>query len=117
MAGGLLFAQLVTVAHACTRAIAAPEPATQLVQRAENMNMDCPATKCVAASATVCESHCTYGQQIDIQPHAPVAAIAPQPGLTIRVVPAIVSPSPRPIFLQARSTAPAFSLLFGRFLA
>ena len=117
---GLLFAQIVTVAHACTlvvpasQAVASVEPADD-----DAMPSDCPTmAKRVAANAKVCDSHCAYGQQIDVQPDAPVAAIAPHPALTIRVrvVSSIVERALATIFLHARSTAPPVSLLFSRFL-
>jgi hypothetical protein len=81
------------------------------------MPSDCAAmAKRVAANAKVCESHCAFGQQIDVQPDAPVAAIAPQPALTVRVISSIAQPSFDTIFLDARSTAPPVALLFSRFL-
>ena len=114
---GIAFAQIVTVAHACTlvapvsQAVALGEPTD------ETMPSDCAAmAKRVAANAKVCESHCAYGQQIDVQPDAPVAAIAPQPALTIGVVSSIVQPPFDKTFLHARSTAPPVSLLYSRFL-
>jgi hypothetical protein len=115
---GLVFAQLITVAHACTLAVPASQAAATFVQPAdETMPSDCAAmAKRVAANAKVCESHCAFGQQIDVQPDAPVAAIAPQPALTVRVVPSIVQPSLDTTFFHARSTAPPVSLLFSRFL-
>jgi hypothetical protein len=115
---GLVIAQFITVAHACTLAVPTSQAAATLGQPAdETMPSDCAAmAKRVAANATVCESHCAYGQQIDVQPDAPVAAIAPQPALTIRVMSSIVQPSLGTIFLHARSTAPPVSLLFSRFL-
>jgi hypothetical protein len=118
MTVGLVFAQFVTVAHACTLAIPVLQSAATFAQPAdETMPSDCPAmAKRVAANANVCASHCTYGQQIDAQPDAPVAAIAPQPALTVRVISSIVEPSLATSFLRARSTAPPVSLLFSRFL-
>jgi len=115
---GLVFAQLITVAHACTLAVPASQAAATFVQPAdETMPSDCAAmAKRVAANAKVCESHCAFGQQIDVHPDAPVAAIAPQPALTVRVVPPIVQASLGTTFLHARSTAPPVSLLFSRFL-
>jgi hypothetical protein len=59
---------------------------------------------------------CRRGQQIELQPDAPVAAIAPQPALTVCVTSSILQPSLDTIFLHARSTAPPVSLLFSRFL-
>jgi hypothetical protein len=114
---GLVFAQFITVAHACTLAIPALQAATFAEPADETMPSDCPAmTKRGAANAKVCEAHCTYGQQIDVQPDPPVAAIAPQSALTVRVISSIVQPSFDTSFLRARSTAPPVSLLFSRFL-
>src|SRR5438105_11566207 len=111
---GVVFAQVVTVAHACTLAVPAFQAATLVQPVDDAMPSDCPAKG--AANAKVCDSHCAYGQQIDVQGDAPVAAIAPQPALTISVVSPIVRPSLDTIFLHARSTAPPVSLLFSRFL-
>jgi hypothetical protein len=114
---GVVFAQIVTAAHACTLAVPAPPTATLVEPNDVTMPSDCAAmAKEVAANAKVCDSHCAYGQQIDVQPDAPVAAIAPQPALTVGVVPSIVQPSFDKTFLHARSTAPPVSLLFSRFL-
>ena len=115
---GLVFAQIVTTAHACTLAFPTPQAPTTLAQEPdETMPSDCAAmAKRVAANAKVCESHCAYGQQIDAQSDAPVAAIAPQPALTVRVTWSMVQPSLDTISLHARSTAPPVSLLFSRFL-
>src|SRR5438132_306366 len=112
---GVVFAQVVTVAHACMLAVPAFQ-AAKLVQPADDtMPSDCPSNG-ATANANVCDSHCAYGQQIDVQGDAPVAAIAPQPALTISVVSPIERPSLDTIFLHARSTAPPISLLFSRFL-
>lgn len=118
MTVGLVFAQFVTVAHACTLAQPALRAEVTFVQPADQtMPPDCPAmAKSVAANANVCQSHCAYGQQIDVHPDAPAAAIAPQPALTVRVMSPIVQPSLDTMFLHARSTAPPVSLLFSRFL-
>lgn len=115
---GLVFAQIVTVAHACALAVPALQTGATFVEPAdESMPSDCAMmAKRVAANANVCDSHCAYGQQIDVQNDAPVAAIAPQPGLTVRIVSSIVEPALATIFLHARSTAPPVSLLFSRFL-
>jgi hypothetical protein len=83
----------------------------------DTMPSDCATmTKRVAANAKVCESHCAYGLQIDVQSDAPVAAIATQPPLTVRIVSSIVQPSLDTTALHARRTAPPVSLLFSRFL-
>jgi hypothetical protein len=114
---GLMFAQIVTVAHACTLAVPVSQAVAFGQPADEAMASDCAAmVKRVAANAKVCDAHCAYGQQIDVQPDAPVAAIAPQPPLTVDVVSVIVQRSLDPIFLHARSTAPPVSLLFSRFL-
>ena len=118
---GVVFAQIVTVAHACTLALAASQPVTAFVEPTNDaMEQGCLGmAKCGAASANAnaCESHCIYGQQIDVQPAIPLAAFAPQPGLIVRAVPPIEQPSLDAIFLRAKTTAPPVSLLFGRFLA
>jgi hypothetical protein len=73
--------------------------------------------KPAAAHAKVCEAHCTYGKRIDGRQDAPVAVIAPQATLTIRVISSLVHLRlNRGIFLSARSVAPPVSLLFSRFL-
>jgi hypothetical protein len=114
---GLVFAQVVTVAHACTLVVPMSQAATFVEPADEAMPSDCPAmAKRVVKNAKVCDSHCAYGQQIDVQSDAPVAAIAPQPALTVGVVSLPVLGSLDTIFLHARSTAPPISLLFSRFL-
>jgi hypothetical protein len=115
---GLVFAQLITVAHACTLVVPASQAIATFVQPADDtMPSDCAAmAKRAAVNAKVCESHCAFGQQIDVQPDTPVAAIAPQPALTVRVMSSIGQPSFDTIFLHARSTAPPVSVLFSRFL-
>jgi hypothetical protein len=113
---GLLFAQFVTAAHACTIDLSASLPATIVATAVdEAMPSDC-AGGVSRANANVCESHCTHGQQIDAQSDAPTAAIALQPALTVRVSLPIVRRSFDTITLHARSTAPSLSLLFSRFL-
>jgi hypothetical protein len=114
---GVVFAQIITVAHACTLAVPATQPAAFGQPGDESMPEDCAAmAKRAVPNGNVCDSHCAYGQQIDVQPDAPVAAIAQQPALTVSVVSSIVQLPLDAIFLQARSTAPPVSLLFSRFL-
>jgi len=115
---GIVFAQLVTVAHACTLALSTPQaPLTLAHEPLEAMAPDCVAmAERAAANTNVCEAHCAYGQQIDVHPDAPVAPIAPQPALTVAVMQSIVGPSLDTVFLYARSTAPPVSVLFSRFL-
>lgn len=118
MTFGLVFAQFVTVTHACALTVPVAQSAAAFAAPAdEAMPADCAAMVTrVAGNANACESHCTYGQQIDVQPDAPVAAIAPQPALTVRVMSSSGETSLNTIFLRARSTAPPVSLLFSRFL-
>jgi hypothetical protein len=112
---GVVFAQLVTLAHACALAVPVFHAVTLVQTADETMLSDCAAMGKSGASANVCDSHCAYGQQIDVQPDAPVAAIAPSPALTVSVRSPLVPPSLDTIFLHARSTAPPVSLLFSRF--
>jgi hypothetical protein len=114
---GVLFAQIVTVTHACTLDVPL-SPGAAIAQPAdETMPSDCPAKpKNVVGNAKGCDSHCAFGQQIDVQSDAPVAAIAPQSALTIRIALSIMPPSLDTIARHARSTAPLVSLLFSRFL-
>lgn len=115
---GVVFAQFITVAHACARIGASPQTATTLaVSAGETMPSDCHArAKRAVMNTNVCDSHCAYGQQIDVQPDAPIAAIAPQTALTVNAVSSAVQPFLDTMFLHARTTAPPLSLLFGRFL-
>jgi hypothetical protein len=115
---GVVFAQIVTAAHACTLAVSAAQAPTAAVQPPDEvMPADCTAmAKRVAASANVCKSHCDYGQQIDVHPDVPVAGIAPQPALTVNPMLPLVSDSLGATILYARSTAPPVSILFSRFL-
>lgn len=114
---GVALAQLVTVAHACALAVA-PFPMAAFDQAAvAAMPSDCAEmAKRAAANAKLCESHCAYGQQIAVQPDSPVAAIAPQPALSVSAVASIAPSALDTIYLHARSTAPPVSILFSRFL-
>ena len=115
---GVVVAQIVTAAHACTLAVPTSQAPTTVVQSAdEAMPVDCAGmAKRVAASANACESHCAYGQQIDVQPDVPVAGITPQPALTVHSLPPLVPDLLGATFLYGRSTAPPVSILFSRFL-
>jgi len=114
---GVAFAQIVTVAHACTLTVPASEAPTSARVVDMPMPPDCAQmAQRATANGNVCDAHCAYGQQIDTQPDAPAAAIAPQPALTVRVVSSIVQRSHESAALDARSTAPPVSLLFSRFL-
>jgi hypothetical protein len=115
---GVVFAQIVATAHACTLAVSTSQAPTTVVQPADPaMPVDCAGmAKRVAASANACESHCAYGQQIDVHPDVPVAGIAPQPALTVHPTTPLVPDLLGGTFLYARSTAPPVSILFSRFL-
>src|SRR5260370_11012883 len=78
---GWLFAQLVTIAHAC------PALDTNAsASSAATMPADCAAMAKLAGSNTnVCQSHCVAGEQVDTPAQAPAAALWPQPALTVRV--------------------------------
>ena len=109
---GWLFAQLVTIAHAC------PALDTNAsASSAATMPTDCPAmAKLAASNANVCQSHCVAGEQVDTQAQAPAAALSPQPALTVRIS--------APQFLKsvdrhapgACGNDPPATLLFSRFL-
>jgi len=115
---GVVFAQIVTAAHACVLVVPVSH-AVALVQSAgDSMPSDCGAMEMAAAAdAKVCESHCAHGQQIDLQPDAPVAAIAPQLALTVDVASSTAPRSFDKTFIYARSNAPPVSILFSRFLS
>jgi hypothetical protein len=114
----LVLAQVITVAHACGFSTGASHTAAALSQSTGKvMPPDCKDTpKHVSADAKVCETHCTYGQQIDVQPIMPVAAIAPLPALYVSPGQAPPEPLVNPGALRGRTTAPPALLLFGRFL-
>jgi uncharacterized membrane protein len=115
---GVIFAQFITVAHACTLTSSASLAPAAVAQEPDQARpSDCAAmAKRVAAEPNACESHCAYGQQIDVQFDSPVAAIPPQPALTVRIISSIGEASVDTISLQARSTARPVSLLFSRLL-
>jgi hypothetical protein len=115
---GVVFAQIVTAAHACTLAVPTSQAPTAVVQSAdEAMPLDCTTmAKRVAASVNVCESHCGYGQQIDVHPDVPMAGLAPQAVLTVHALLPLVPDLLGATSLFARSTAPPVSILFSRFL-
>jgi len=109
---GWLFAQLVTIAHAC------PALDTNAsASSAATIPTDCAAmAKLAASNANVCQSHCVAGEQVDTQAQAPAAALSPQPALSVRIS--------APQFLKsvdrhapgACGNDPPATLLFSRFL-
>lgn len=82
---GLVFAQIVTAAHACPNLVAASD--TAVVQPAVEFTVSCHDLADKAKdNANVCQSHCLVGQQVDTQADAPIVAIAPHEALTVHVV-------------------------------
>ena len=115
---GWLFAQIVTVAHACP----ALNPATSVasvssVAITAAMPTDCEAmAKLAGSNANVCQSHCVAGEQVDTQAQAPAAALSPQPALTVRVAdPQSVKSADRHAPGACGNDPPA-TLLFSRLL-
>ena len=109
---GWVFAQLVTIAHAC------PALDTNAsASSAATMPTDCAAmAKLAGSNANVCQSHCVDGQQVDTQAQAPAAALSPHPALTVRVSdPQSVTSADRNASAACGNDPPA-TLLFSRFL-
>ena len=115
---GWLFAQIVTVAHACP----ALNPATSVasvssVAITAAMPTDCDAmAKLADSNANVCQSHCVAGEQVDTQAQAPDAALALQPGLTVRIADVRFVKSADRHAQGARGNDPPATLLFSRLL-
>src|SRR5438874_13731794 len=84
MALGLLFAQLVTAAHACST-LALP-----LAQEQSAMPADCSGSSGTDSTVNVCALHCDTGAQVDSHADIPAPMLAPQLALTIRVADACV---------------------------
>jgi hypothetical protein len=115
---GWLFAQFVTIVHACP----ALNPATTAASVSSVPITDASPTDCAAmaqssnSNLNVCQSHCVAGQQVDTQAQAPAAALSLQTALTIRVS------EPQPVksadrhASAARGNDPPATLLFSRFL-
>ncbi len=114
---GWLFAQIVTVAHACPAATGAPQDSTAASSAVAPMPGDCAeAAKRAGSNANICQSHCAAGQQVSSDAHTPFAALAPQCALAVRAMSSSPSVAAR---LGARSPlacGPPPTLLFGRFL-
>jgi hypothetical protein len=109
---GWLFAQFVTIAHACP-ALDTNAPASS----AATMPTDCAAmAKLAGSNANVCQSHCVAGEQVDTQAQAPAAALSPQPALTIRVAEPQFVKSVERHTADACGSDPPATLLFSRFL-
>src|SRR5205814_369171 len=83
---GVLFAQIVTAAHACSALALSP------AQEQSAMPADCPQSAAgIDSTINVCASHCDAGAQVDSDTDVPVVVMAPQPGLTIRIADVHVS--------------------------
>jgi hypothetical protein len=114
---GWLFAQLVTVAHACP-ALGSPEKNTSAASAGATAPMpeNCDSMAKKAGSTTnVCQSHCTGDQQLGSDVPVPSAVLAPQPALIVRVCAADVSSSPS-VYASPPRGGPPPTLVFGRFL-
>jgi hypothetical protein len=115
---GWLFAQFVTIVHACP----ALNPATSAasissVVATAATPTDCEAmAKLAGSNANVCQSHCVAGQQVDTQAQAPAAALSPQTALTVRVADPQFVKSAEGHASVARGNDPPATLLFSRFL-
>ncbi len=80
MALGLLFAQIVTVAHACPTLVLPP------AQQQSAMPADCTQSSVnIDSTINVCASHCDAGAQVDSHADIPAPVIAPQVALTVRL--------------------------------
>jgi hypothetical protein len=115
---GWLFAQFVTIAHACP----ALNPATSAASVSSLAITDATPTDCAEmaqssnSNPNVCQSHCFAGQQVDTQAQAPAAALSPQPALTVRVADPQFAKSADGHASAARGNDPPATLLFSRFL-
>lgn len=115
---GFAFAQIVTAAHACSGLIDISQPtATSAAPDADAMPEGCAdMSRTTGSTFNVCEAHCVVGQQVDVHTEAPMAAIAPQPALTVRLVDPRISARADARSPSAAASAPPPLLLFSRFL-
>src|SRR5437899_11170008 len=82
---GLLFAQIVTAAHACSTLALPP------AQEPSAMPADCAQSSVrIDSTINVCVSHCDSGAQVDSHADIPAPMLAPKLALTIRVADAYV---------------------------
>jgi hypothetical protein len=80
VAVGLLFAQIVTAAHACSMFAMPP------AQEQSAMPANCAQSSGrVDSTINVCAAHCASGAQVDSHADVPAPLIAPQLALAIRV--------------------------------
>ena len=115
---GWLFAQIVTVAHACPALTPQAQDSTAAsAAGAAPMASDCAAMAKQAGSNTnVCQAHCFAGEQVGSDAQTPAAALAPQVALAVRAcgVEVPVLASLRASLLRAAGPPP--TLLFSRLL-
>ena len=79
VAMGLLSAQIVTAAHACSALAMLP------AQEQSAMPADCTqSSERIDSTINVCASHCASGSQVDSHADVPAPMTAAQPALTIR---------------------------------
>ena len=115
---GWLFAQFVTLAHACPALNPATSPAiVSSVATPAAMPTDCAEmAKSANSNINICQSHCVAGEQVDTQAQAPAAALSPQPALTVRVADPQLAKSADRHAPGACGNDPPATLLFSRFL-
>lgn len=115
---GLAFAQVVTAVHACSiLTLAAQSPVQADSPIGQTMPANCTEmAKQSGSNVNVCESHCVFGQQVDVPTAAPIAATAPTVVLMIRQAAPSVPAGAARSSLVARAAAPPPLLLFSRFL-
>jgi hypothetical protein len=111
------FAQAVTVAHACPILNPASLPIAPTVQSEPAMPADCAEmAKQAQSTVNVCLSHCFAGPQVDAQPDAPTALVAPQPPLLVDVGSPCAPNVSAARSLQLIIAGPPPQLRFSRFL-
>jgi len=113
---GVIFTQLVTSAYACPRLLPGSGTAA-----AEASPAYCPEAvkklvRNLRHNPNCCQAYCTAGQQIDTHANSPVAAVAPQPALTIRVADAATLTARGAWPVPAPNATPPPLLLCSRFL-
>ncbi len=111
MAVGLLFAQIVTAAHACSTLTLPP------AQEQSAMPADCAqSTARIDSTINVCASHCDTAAQVDSHADVPAPMMAPQPALTIRVADLYASFANDDATSSAQRAAPPLLALSSRLL-
>ena len=118
----MLFAQIVTAAHACSLLLSLVSVPVESAMQAVAPDVDAMPADCAGAAkepvsgANVCEAHCGAGVQLDIQAHPLEAALAPQSALIVHVADVDISRASIDVQLSALVAAPPLALLFSRFL-